>query len=40
MAHDPGRAGEAMERLVTQSQLSFDYPPGPDNAPSRPLTRA
>lgn len=40
MAHDPDRASDAMERLVTQSQVSFDYPAGPENAPSRPLTRA
>ena len=40
MAHDPDRAGDAMDRLVTQSQLSFDYPAGPENAPSRPFTRA
>ena len=40
MDHDPDRAGDAMDRLVTQSQVSFDYPPGPENAPVRPLTRA
>jgi GntR family transcriptional regulator, galactonate operon transcriptional repressor len=37
--HDPHRAGEAMDRLVTQSQLSLDYPSGPENTPSRPFTR-
>jgi GntR family transcriptional regulator, galactonate operon transcriptional repressor len=40
MAHDPDRAGDAMERLVTQSQVSFDYPAGPEHAPSRPFSRA
>ena len=40
MAHDAERAGQAMERLVVQSQLSLDYHPGPDVAPSRPFTRA
>ena len=40
MAHDPDRAEDAMRRLVIQSQASFDYPPGSDNPPSRPLTRA
>ena len=40
MDHDPDRAGRAMDRLVTQSQASFDYPAGRENAPSRPLNRA
>ena len=39
-AHDAERAGEAMERLVIQSQLSLEHPSGPDVAPSRPFTRA
>jgi len=39
MNHDPDGAGQAMDRLVTQSQLSFDHPAGPENAPSRPFTR-
>ena len=30
MAHDPARAGEAMDRLVSQSQASFEYPAGPE----------
>ena len=34
------RAGQAMERLVIQSQLSLEHPSGPDVAPSRPFTRA
>ena len=38
--HDADRAGAAMDRLVTQSMVSLDYPAGPENAPSRPLTRA
>ena len=40
IAHDAERAGQAMERLVTQSQLSLEHPSGPDVAPSRPFTRA
>jgi GntR family galactonate operon transcriptional repressor len=40
MNHDPDGAGDAMERLVTQSQASFSYPPGPENAPVRPFIRA
>ena len=32
------RAGEAMERLVTQSQLSLDHPSGREHAPARPFT--
>jgi GntR family galactonate operon transcriptional repressor len=40
MSHDPDRAGDAMNRLVTQSQASFDYPAGPEGAPSRRLSRA
>ena len=40
VARDPDRAREAMDRLVTQSQSSLDYPPGPATAPSRPFTRA
>jgi GntR family transcriptional regulator, galactonate operon transcriptional repressor len=40
MDHDPGRAEDAMNRLVTQSQASFDYPTGPEGAPSRRLSRA
>jgi DNA-binding FadR family transcriptional regulator len=39
IGHDPDQAGRAMDYLVTQSQLSFDYPAGP-KAPSRSLTRA
>ncbi|HEX3427421.1 MAG TPA: FCD domain-containing protein, partial [Candidatus Limnocylindrales bacterium] len=39
VAHDPDRAGDAMSRLVTQSQTSFNYPPGRDNPPARPLSR-
>ena len=39
MAHDPGRAGEAMDRLVTQSQASFEAPAGSDDAPSQRLSR-
>lgn len=35
--HDADRAGAAMDRLVTQSMVSLDYPAGPGNAPSRPL---
>jgi DNA-binding FadR family transcriptional regulator len=38
-AHDPDGAGEAMERLVTQSQLSFAYPAGREHPPSRPFSR-
>ena len=38
--HDADHAGAAMDRLVTQSMVSLDYPAGPENAPSRPLTRA
>jgi DNA-binding FadR family transcriptional regulator len=38
--HDADGAGAAMDRLVTQSMVSLDYPAGPENAPSRPLTRA
>jgi GntR family transcriptional regulator, galactonate operon transcriptional repressor len=38
--HDADRAGAAMERLVTQSMVSLDIPPGPENAPSRLLSRA
>ena len=30
MAHDPARAGEAMDRLVSQSQASFEYTAGPE----------
>jgi DNA-binding FadR family transcriptional regulator len=40
VARDADRAGEAMERLVTQSRLSLDYPSGPEHAPSRPFIRA
>ena len=40
VAHDADAAGQAMDRLVTQSQLSLDEPPGPDHAPRRPFTRA
>jgi DNA-binding FadR family transcriptional regulator len=40
LARDPDRAGLAMDRLVTQSQASFDYPAGRENPPTRPLTRA
>jgi GntR family galactonate operon transcriptional repressor len=40
MDHDPDRAEDAMNRLVTQSQASFDYPTGPAGAPSRRLSRA
>jgi GntR family galactonate operon transcriptional repressor len=40
IAHDAERAGQAMERLVTQSQLSLEQPSGPDVAPVRPFTRA
>ena len=39
VAHDAARAGQAMEQLVTQSQISLDYPPGPHHAPSRPFVR-
>jgi len=37
--HDADRAGEAMDRLVAQSIASLDYPPGPENAPTRPFSR-
>ena len=37
---DPDRAADAMDRLVAQSQLSFEHPPGPGHAPSRPFSRA
>jgi DNA-binding FadR family transcriptional regulator len=37
---DADRAGAAMERLVTQSMVSLDIPPGPANAPSRAVIRA
>jgi GntR family galactonate operon transcriptional repressor len=40
MNHDPDAAGDAMERLVAQSQASFNYPAGPENAPVRPFSRA
>lgn len=40
IAHDAELAGQAMERLVIQSQLSLEHPSGPDVAPSRPFTRA
>jgi hypothetical protein len=40
VAHDADLAGAAMDRLVTQSMVSLDYPAGPENAPSRPFTRA
>lgn len=40
VAHDADAAGLAMDRLLTQSQMSLDYPPGPENAPVRPFTRA
>ncbi len=39
VARDPDGAGAAMERLVTQSELSLDHPSGPENAPSRPFIR-
>jgi DNA-binding FadR family transcriptional regulator len=39
VAGDADLAGAAMERLVTQSQLSMDYPSGPENAPVRPFGR-
>ena len=40
VAHDVDAAGLAMDRLLTQSQMSLDYPPGPEHPPSRPFTRA
>jgi len=40
VAHDADGAGQAMERLVIQSQLSLDHPSGPDAPPTRPFTRA
>jgi DNA-binding FadR family transcriptional regulator len=39
VARDADAAGEAMDRLVTQSQLSLDYPPGPEHRPERPFSR-
>lgn len=39
LARDGAAASGAMERLVIQSEVSFDYPPGPDHAPARPLSR-
>jgi DNA-binding FadR family transcriptional regulator len=40
VARDAAAAGDAMDRLVTQSQLSLDYPTGPEHRPSRPFSRA
>jgi DNA-binding FadR family transcriptional regulator len=37
--HDADRASAAMDRLVTQSMVSLDIPPGPEGVPSRLLTR-
>ena len=38
VGRDPDAAGAAMDRLVAQSQLSFEYPPGPDHQPVRPFS--
>jgi DNA-binding FadR family transcriptional regulator len=40
VARDAAAAGDAMDRLVTQSQLSLGYPTGPEHRPSRPFSRA
>jgi DNA-binding FadR family transcriptional regulator len=40
VARDPDRAADAMDRLVTQSQLSLDHPSGAAHVPTRPFTRA
>ncbi len=40
VGRDAAAAGEAMDRLVTQSQLSLDSPTGPEHRPGRPFSRA